>query len=411
MDCISFLELDQKTRNFCVFGSPMKIGNYGVRDRLYQFDDGLEDIYFYYDPTEFTRTRPLNSNVLVDRNLFTTKHDKELRLNTFLDYIYNNRELFKSPMKSANLNENLSSNASKKRLIDVDFVTVRGTLHSMMKTVYRNEDEYVLLAERFGGTIYLFLDKKQADYSSSEEVVNSKYKVALYATKCLNPKLTRDLEFCEPNSMKTVEEPEANVREIERRKRNDLFFVYQNQIGPHSLIYSARMNCFANDNSLEESDCDLIEAIEMKRSKIPEGELAIDNFYSRKIFDWWAHSVLINAKVCVTFWNDDNIVRRIKEYKLSDLKRLGKKRVPRDFDKDVCFANLSLFLSFVKQSFDKLDQIANKEIEHRGIKSNDIKNIDLLRFEYKKKLNTITCKLSNTELLFREFREEFATQD
>lgn len=168
---------DLNLRDAVLF-DPIKVGCYKVLDRLHQYDDNLEDVYYKFDLTQFLQRKPVNVAVRTDLELFDSRHDKELRLNTFLDYLYNNRKDFqivKTIRIKKNTNKISSSDADdtssfkylklkepshlRGRLIDVDFITVRGTLHSLIKTVYQYDSDYCIYAERLGKTIYLYAEK------------------------------------------------------------------------------------------------------------------------------------------------------------------------------------------------------------------------------------------------------------
>lgn len=93
----------------------------------------------------------------------------------------------------------------------------------------------------------------------------------------------KDVDLDSPSSYdQSANEPDDNVKEIERRKRNDLFYVFHNHVGRHSVMYSSRMNSFLNENSLEEHDSELIEAVEVKKSRLPSCERSIEKFYCLK---------------------------------------------------------------------------------------------------------------------------------
>lgn len=100
------------------------------------------------------------------------------------------------------------------------------------------------------------------------------------------------------------------------------------------------------------------------------------------------------------------MVTHIREYTKHDLIKMAEKHETSEWKPKVCIANLDNILSFVKESFARLDEIEDGVLESR-IKREDIKNFDLLKFEYKRRENILLCKLSDTRLLFDDYRRAF----
>lgn len=75
-----------------------------------------------------------------------------------------------------------------------------------------------------------------------------------------------------------------------------------------------------------------------------------DYFNALRKLRWWSTSVFSSVrKLVVGFWSNNHIVEEVKEFSLDDLK------YPIFWNSNVCFNNLNLILSLIKQAFNQFN--------------------------------------------------------
>lgn len=373
----------------------MKLGQYVIKkDKdIKIITENLEDHYYVYDREKF---QLIDSKVAVmPKERYQRPPEDEadypLELEGLQMYFMSNPEKYLEPK--------LQNSKLYKRLIDVDFITDRGTLHTLMKLAYIRDEDFTIYAEKNSGVIYLAIEKSENSNDSRRDVLDAKLKIQIYSTNCKNKKYNLAL----PNETSKNEDVRKFTKlcdEIKRRDNHDLFYLYQTQIKDQRILFTSRMNCFKNDESLQKTDRFGIGAIEMHTAKLPVTDEDYDYLFENRAVDWWTHLALIDANKVVIYYTEGSKVVRFQEFLECTLKaksiirqkldETGKIVQEADFLPRVCYRNLNDILSFIKSCYE--DDVVKKL------------KLRLLKFEFKKGGDYIICDTSSKDLLTDEYK-------
>lgn len=253
-------------------------------------------------------------------------HSLVEKLDNLLRWVVDNLEKFSAPCDHG-----------KPTGLHTDFVSYRGLLTVIMCSVYETRENWMLGATKYKDTIYL------CQYATEEAVRRNENQSAKEERMTSwGYKFEQYMIAGEPTGVPDTEEGVNEKEEyctIVRSRLNEV----------HSLLYGAEVD--AVDHRLVEKKPDLVHSprryVELKTSRLVDGKRQETNMHKFKLVKWWAQSYLIGIpRVICGFRDDSGLVRKLEDYPLSRMTRLGAEYwTPGD-----CLSFLEEFLTFVKKN-------------------------------------------------------------
>lgn len=221
--------------------------------------------------------------------------------------------------------------------LNMDFVTVRGTLKKIMCTPYAEagrSDEWEICASKFNGSIYFNAIDTDADiakerFKSDIQAMNQAwgYKFEQY--------MTTDTIGSKPDVMNAMHQME------------EFCIVVKNVLNNNSLLYKAEVDATVPSQL---SSCGSGETscyTELKTAKIRTSSNHIAYFYRHAMLSWWAQSYLIGIPEVICGNKDDQgFIRSLDIFKVSEMPHLALGF----WSPNVCLDFCNMFLNFLKKT-------------------------------------------------------------
>ncbi|KYM88373.1 60S ribosomal protein L13a [Atta colombica] len=117
------------------------IGHFSIDNDL-QYHADLSQLKYYIPPSD-----PNNVNFDLNKNFMSTRHrpTSYLKLDNLLRWLSNNFHRFEKPL----------SVLQKEHWLDIEFIASRGTIKTILYSLYKMRDEWIICASKYRGTIYL----------------------------------------------------------------------------------------------------------------------------------------------------------------------------------------------------------------------------------------------------------------
>lgn len=243
----------------------------------------------------------------------------DVTLDNFLRWILENRNKFV-----------VGKQVPSVRTLNTDFVSYRGVLSRVMLTPYEMKQDWMLMAVKYCGTIYLHgmkTDAQKLELENRDEYMN---------------KMSFSGHRFEEHVTKGMNDEEDEVR-LEEGKSGQFCIIFRSRLKDHSLVYAAEMDCVENKSEL---NAPLLNQkfIEIKTTASFDRKVQYDSFCRYKAPKWWVQSYLSGVDaIFVGFRDRDNVVRKATRLKNNSLPGLCGSWNPQ-----VCINFLDRFFNFLK---------------------------------------------------------------
>lgn len=284
-----------------------------------------------YDHSRLQYLKLPSSNFSFDLNIgfenFISKPDQDEKIDFLLRYILTNSKT------SDKVNQH-------SRPVDHDFVCFRGLLRLIMCTPYENRENWIILATKYKGTIYLCAQETDEKKARAAEETQQSKKFCYYGHKFENYFSTSD-----PNIQPDTQSP------IELS--NEFCCMFETKLENFKILYGAEMDGInQNDIITESTNFNELEFIELKVKRHESNFRQTMNFYKFKAIKWWCQCFLVGiSKIIVGLRNDKGIVT---EFENVDVRRIA--RESRDYWlSSVCMRFCFEFLDLIVKDMENID--------------------------------------------------------
>ncbi|XP_069672153.1 decapping and exoribonuclease protein-like isoform X2 [Periplaneta americana] len=196
------------------------------------------------------------------------------------------------------------------------FVCFRGLLTMLLCTPFEQQEGWIILASKHGGTIFLCAKETEEKHQQRELMTDRQRQFMSWGYK-FEQYMTSDKPGREPDSSQPVNE------------REELCVMFRTKLNSHRLLFGAEMDG-VNSKTAINSCAELAQAefIELKTSRQIETRRQDDNFRRFKLIKWWGQSFLVGIKEVICGFRDDRgIVHRLEPFEVSKLPKMAVKSI------------------------------------------------------------------------------------
>lgn len=301
---------------------PVEVGHFSLdAQRCYYGDDHQ---LRYYAP-------PSSSNPFPRFDLLDGYHDRYVPWNEGV------REGLEKVLKWIAQNNKQLQDKEKRQPLSVDYVTLRGHLRKVLTTPYETREGWQLAVSLFCGTLYLSEIVPEA-VQRQQKQCSERDKQQTYMGFKFEKYMCADTQNGAPDPSAVVNTHEAFCT------------VIQVQMGSHSLLFSAEVDCTDPLSPWPDPPgC----YVELKTTRAMQSCAHRRNFYKYKMIKWWAQSFLSGVPQIVVGYRDDtDSIVELKTIKTADIPETVKKLIGEEqncWKANVCMNFLMSFLDFVKK--------------------------------------------------------------
>lgn len=213
---------------------------------------------------------------------------------------------------------------------NTDFITYRGVLAQIMRIPYENQEDVLIGATLFKGTIYMYsftTDARRAQEDNKDEHGNA----CSYGGHRFEEYITDYVDT------------EVEKQETPYGRNQEFCLAIRTRVGQHSVAYGAEMDCVKTNVGL--TTANLSDFVEIKTTKAMKHPRQYQSLYRYKTIKWWTQSYLAGTPTIVCGHRDDNlIVRWIELFEVNDLPKMSQEF----WNHKVCINFLNDFLTHVK---------------------------------------------------------------
>jgi len=308
---ISLKKLNKKKGNQ-FYQQPLEIGRFSLDGNRTFHHDNRQMSHFAPPKTKRKDWKHVDLEKPFDLNHgYRTNHvqkdpDKKSNLKTMLNWMVANKSKF-YPSKNKRGDFNY--------IRPPKIVTNRGYITKIMLTNYECRDDWMLVAQKFNGIIYvndveteLRLEKRK---NSDERLKRMQYwghKFEKYVT--------------EPSHGGALSAEEKRARAV---NTNEAYFsVVASRFGDHvSVVIGAETDCVAADRQNAPH-----RHVELKTSREITCKHHRQNFLREKALKWWAQSFLCGTPTLVCGFRDDRgVVKSLERYEVRAMPEMARKEV------------------------------------------------------------------------------------
>ncbi|KAJ2345570.1 decapping endonuclease targeting mRNA [Coemansia erecta] len=231
----------------------------------------------------------------------------------------------------------------KKKNMDADFVMYRGMLTRIFVTPFSLRDEWSMNIARVGRTIYIednVTSEKIAERAGSSEQ-HQKMMFSGYKFEALS------MIDAPPESL-SQEQLAAKLGQRSSEVVNthsEYCTVFRTQLGPHSIISGAEVDCI---DRAKPGELPNRHYRELKTSRCLDTEKARNSFARFKLLKFWAQSFIAGIPVVtVGFRDDEGRLREVRDIRTQDMPRMVRDK-PRMWEANVCMNFANQVLQFIK---------------------------------------------------------------
>ncbi|XP_015911912.1 decapping and exoribonuclease protein [Parasteatoda tepidariorum] len=219
--------------------------------------------------------------------------------------------------------------------LNVDFVTVRGTLSRIMCTPYSSKtyrNNWDICATKLNGIIYLTAVDTDKEIARIDEF----------------PQLVRYMSWgYKFEQYLTTAQVDGEVDLTSRNNHEEYCIVLKNKFNDFSLLYQAEIDAVIPHQFSQTGSGDTSCYIELKTSQILKRTTDVFNFCSGKLNTWWAQSYLTGiTEIICGRRNENGIVKYLDFYKISDIQDMAYGL----WSPEVCLNFCDKFLKLVKRT-------------------------------------------------------------
>jgi len=223
-----------------------------------------------------------------------------------------------------------------------NFVCFRGLLRLIMCTPYLNRENWIILAIKYNGTIYLCAEE-------TEEQRHERTNMNSYHLKCCSYgfKFEQYLLSDKPNEAPDTTSPVLEGEEFGA--------VYETNLEKKRILFGAEMDGIKSDKELNFNEvinwndkC----FIELKTKRYDKDFRQQMNFYKFKLRNWWCQSFLVGIDECIVGLRDDHgCVTKLETMYVRDMPKLAKGY----WKPAICLKFCSDFLDFVNDTMETIN--------------------------------------------------------
>ncbi|XP_059139307.1 decapping and exoribonuclease protein-like [Physella acuta] len=328
-------------RPFPNFREPVEIGSFSQDERkIYKNDKSQLRIFAPpVDPNhcKFDLRQGYAEMIKRDENIKTY-------INDILHWIVNNRNKFPIPTHSKdkkvqqNLDDQCTADKSSLKRLNIDFICWRGLITRLLCIPYENREDLLVAVIRFRGTHYLCEYDTETKKAREENITPRDEEMCAWGFK-FEQYVTADKVGAVPNTSVPVNNNAAFCS------------MAYSRLETHSLLFGGEVDC-EDVNSQGRN-----KYIELKTSRLIENKRQFENFCKYKLIKWWAQSFVIGIpRIVCGFRDDAGIVRKMKDYSLSEIPRIVNSTLHQPWKPTVCFNFLNAFLNFIKINITEDDE-------------------------------------------------------
>ncbi|KAL6266350.1 hypothetical protein P5V15_003205 [Pogonomyrmex californicus] len=221
--------------------------------------------------------------------------------------------------------------------LNVDFICHREALKRILCSLYITDDEWIIYANKYRGTIYL-----------CEFYTNKKKRQCVNKTMTEKQITSERYKFEQHIAGPSYKSEPLVFHNAKNNERNKFYCMFKTKFDNYSLLYGADIHSISSKELI--TDTLIGKSFELIELKIlPMDKLNSDTheiISSEKILMWWSQNYLMNIDKTICGIKDRNtVVRRIKEYSTHELPYLSKPSCNVDECKIFC----KIFLNNVKK--------------------------------------------------------------
>ncbi|KXJ78375.1 hypothetical protein RP20_CCG004461 [Aedes albopictus] len=234
----------------------------------------------------------------------------------------------------------------RSKLLNCDFVCFRGLLRMVMCTPYERHTNWIILATRYRGTIYLCAKDTPEKLHEEAHQTEQQKRFCYYGFKFEQHVLTDHPNNRNPDTTAPVQEAE------------EFCAMFSTTLENKRILYGAEMDGILaateplDKHNLSPELLNRQEFVEVKVKRHETNQRQADNFYRFKTRNWWCQSFLVNVgKLFVGLRDDRGIVDEIREMSLKELDRDSRQY----WSASVCVSFGSQFLNQVAEVMQGVD--------------------------------------------------------
>ncbi|KAJ8678814.1 hypothetical protein QAD02_014601 [Eretmocerus hayati] len=295
---MSFSIENYKNCNFPSFNKPEIVGYFSLNTQSRLYSQDLSQLKYYNGATIRGSKTKVNLNLSEGINQVIRKPGNlNEKIDHLLQWITENHETIKA-------------SPDQNRWLRPDFVCFRGLLTRICSTPYNDQEDWIICAAKFQGTIYL------CAFDTEEQ----KHKFANMSEKNLKFmswgfKFEQFLLSETPNGTPITTKP---VNEAE-----EFCCLYKSKLGKNTLFYGAEMDGVCSSQPLQEPiDWKTKKFVELKTNRMVKTDWQ-EKIYKKKLLKWWCQSFLVGIEdVICGNRTDSGKVFEIENIKVSDMPKI-----------------------------------------------------------------------------------------
>lgn len=301
---------------------PKIIGYFSINEKR-EFVPNHSSLQYLKLPS---RSKPLNFDLNIGFENVIPKPNVDEKIDVLLKYI-----LHSLPLKQPQ---------NKLQPVPHDFVCFRGLLRLLMCTPYETKENWIILATKYKGTIYLCAEETEEKRAKDTYETEKSKRFCYYGFKFETYFLSSHPE----------KEPDTKSPVVLSK---EFCCIYETKLEHTNIFYGAEMDGIVRDSPIDDDmNFNDLEFIELKVKRRETHFRQTISFYKYKAIKWWCQSFLVGIKrIIVGLRNDNGIVGSYEEVDIRNVARESKDH----WSPSVCMKFCSEFLNLVKSDMKSID--------------------------------------------------------
>jgi len=292
---------------------PLEIGRFSLDSNRSFHHDNHQMSYFTAPKAKSPTWKRIELEKPFDLNHgYQTKYikkdpDKKSNLKTMLNWMLANKSKFYP---------SVNQKGDFNYIMPPKIVTNRGYITKIMCTNYENNDDWMLVAQKFNGIIYIKDIETEAHLkkrrNADKELLRMQYWGHKFEKYVTVPCTKTDM------NKKEMQERVVNTNEA-------YFSVVSSRFGDDlSIILGAETDCVAKEKEyLGAPACH----VELKTSRTIASHQQQKSFFNVKVLKWWAQSYLCGTPTIVCGFRDNKgLVKSLQRYEVNEIPILANKQ-------------------------------------------------------------------------------------
>ncbi|XP_055373133.1 decapping nuclease DXO homolog [Condylostylus longicornis] len=292
-----------KPNKFPEITKPNIIGFFSV-DGNRQFIPNASNLKYLVLPTNL-RQLSMDLNAEYENRVPKSETQNE-RIDHLLKFILENKT------RLYHVNEQpLHQNDDK--LLACDFICFRGLLRLLMCSPYDEREDWIIMATKYKGNIYLCQRETPRKISQRQNETESQKKILSYGFKFEQYIFTNDPQI-PPNG------------QISTNEREEFCCMYKTTLTGMNIIFGAEVDGVTSQKKvdLNQFDPNQLEFVEAKLKLQEKHFRQKRNFLKYKSLNWWCQSFLVNIKrIIVGIRSESGFVFELEKVDVKNLQKMG----------------------------------------------------------------------------------------